>query len=51
MKSGPDPAGAAVQLNLPGKYFARLDVAHHIGGDDPSNGRATQYWLTGRMEF
>ena len=44
-------AGGAVQLNLPGKYFARLDVAKDISGPDPSNDRSTQYWLTGRLEF
>jgi len=44
-------AGGAVQLNLPGQFFTRLDVARHIGGDDPTNDRSTQYWLTGRLEF
>lgn len=44
-------AGGAIQLRLPGKFFTRLDVASHIGGDDPSNDRSPQYWLTGRMEF
>jgi len=44
-------AGGAVQLSLPGEFFTRLDVARHIGGDDPTNDRSTQYWLTGRLEF
>jgi len=44
-------AGGAVQMNLPGKAFARLDVAKNISDADPSNDRSVQYWLTGRMEF
>jgi hemolysin activation/secretion protein len=44
-------AGGAVQMNLPGKAFARLDVAKNLSNADPSNDRSVQYWLTGRMDF
>jgi hemolysin activation/secretion protein len=45
-------AGGALQLNMPGKFYARLDVARRTTGLKPiGNDRDTQYWLTGRYEF
>ena len=45
-------AGGAVQLNLPGQFYARLDVASQTSGESTiGNGRNPQYWLTARYEF
>ena len=38
-------AGGAVQFSLPGRLFARLDLATPLTGLDPSNGRRLQYYF------
>jgi len=44
--------GGALQLNLPGQFFARLDVATRTSGVKPiGDDDDTQVWLTGRYEF
>ena len=44
--------GGALQFNLPGQAYARLDVATRTSGIQPiGNDRDTQYWLTARYEF
>jgi hemolysin activation/secretion protein len=44
--------GGALQLNLPGQVYARLDVARRTSDLEPiGNDRDTQYWLTARYEF
>ena len=43
--------GAGLQLSLPDRFFARLDVAHRIGGDKPKNNDNTQYWFTLSYQF
>ncbi len=43
--------GASIQLNLPDRLFARLDVARRLGGDKPKNNDNTQYWFTLTYEF
>ena len=37
--------GVALQLSVPGKFFARIDVATPISSADPSNGRDPQYYF------
>jgi len=37
--------GVALQLNVPNKFFARVDVATPISSHDPSNGRDPQYFF------
>ncbi len=45
-------AGGAVQLTLPGQFFARLDVATQTSGEDTiGNGRDPQYWLSAKYDF
>ncbi len=45
-------AGAALQLTLPGQFFARLDVASRTSGEETiGNGRNPQYWMTMRYDF
>lgn len=45
-------AGGAVQLTLPGQFFARLDVASRTSGEDTiGNRRNPQYWLTAKYDF
>jgi hemolysin activation/secretion protein len=38
-------AGFAVQLNVPGRVFARLDVARPLGDEEPTNGRDPQFFF------
>ena len=44
-------AGASLQLNVPGRVFARLDVATPLSGNEPSNGRDPQYYFRFGMTF
>ncbi|VAW79429.1 hypothetical protein MNBD_GAMMA15-1786 [hydrothermal vent metagenome] len=45
-------AGGALQLTLPGQFFARLDVASRTSGEDTiGNRRNPQYWLTAKYDF
>ena len=45
-------AGGAVQLNLPGQFYARLDVASQTSDIETiGNDRDPQYWLTARYDF
>ena len=45
-------AGGAVQLNMSGQFYARLDVASRTSGESTiGNGRNPQYWLTARYDF
>lgn len=44
-------AGIGAQFAIPGKVLATLDVASHIGGDAPSNGRSPQYWFNLSYQF
>jgi hemolysin activation/secretion protein len=43
--------GGSVQLNVPGKVFARLDVATPLTNAEPSNDRDPQYYLRFGMTF
>jgi len=45
-------AGGSLQLNLPGQFYARLDVASRTSNEKTiGNGRNPQYWLTARYDF
>lgn len=37
--------GAALQLNVPNRYFARVDVATPLSEEEPTNGRDPQYFF------
>ncbi|HEX5421152.1 MAG TPA: ShlB/FhaC/HecB family hemolysin secretion/activation protein, partial [Gammaproteobacteria bacterium] len=37
--------GIGLQLNVPSRFFARLDLAAPLGKEDPSNGRDPQYFF------
>jgi hemolysin activation/secretion protein len=37
--------GVALQLSVPGRFFARVDVATPLSSQDPSNGRDPQYFF------
>jgi hemolysin activation/secretion protein len=41
--------GLGLQFNVPGKFFARVDVASPIGSREPSNDRDPQYYI--RMSY
>ena len=43
--------GGSVQLNVPGKVFARLDVATPLTEQKASNGRDPQYYMRFGMTF
>lgn len=38
-------AGIGLQMSLPGRFFARLDVARPFGAEEPSNGRDPQFFF------
>jgi hemolysin activation/secretion protein len=38
-------AGGSLQFSLPGRVFARLDLATPLTSRDPSNGRNLQYYF------
>jgi len=37
--------GGALQLNVPNRYFARIDIATPISKEEPTNGRDPQYFF------
>ncbi|MGH8179281.1 MAG: ShlB/FhaC/HecB family hemolysin secretion/activation protein [Steroidobacter sp.] len=37
--------GAALQLNVPNRFFARIDVATPLSEEEPTNGRDPQYFF------
>lgn len=43
--------GGAVQLNIPGRYFFRADVATPISDLEPTNGRDPQYYVRFGVTF
>jgi hemolysin activation/secretion protein len=43
--------GTALSFSLPGKFTARLEFAHPFGGDKPSDGDVSQYWLDLTYQF
>jgi hemolysin activation/secretion protein len=43
--------GGSIQLNVPGKVFARLDLATPLTEQEASNGRDPQYYLRFGMTF
>jgi len=44
-------AGLAVQFSLPGRVFARLDVATPLTSTEPGNGRDPQFYFRFGMTF
>lgn len=44
-------AGIGGQLVIPGQLLATVDIATHIGGNVPSNGRTLQYWFNLSYQF
>mgnify|MGYP000724153904 CR=1 FL=1 len=43
--------GVGCQFAIPGRLLAKFDVATHIGGNAPSNGRTAQYWFDVSYQF
>jgi hemolysin activation/secretion protein len=44
-------AGVAIQLSIPGRVFARIDVASPLNDREASNGRDPQYYFRFGMSF
>ena len=43
--------GGALQFNLPGRAFARLDVAKPTTDAEPTNGKDTQFYFRLAVSF